>query len=123
MRCGILSLAMLLGICATGVSDETDKRQQLEFFETKIRPALVKHCYECHAGDSRKVQGRLLLDSRQGLLKGGESGPAIVPSNPKESLLISAMKHETFEMPKQIQMQHNLNFTTSRMWSSKQITC
>ena len=78
MRCGILSLAILLPICATGVSDETSKRQRLEFFESNIRPVLVKHCYECHAGDSKKVQGRLLLDSRQGLLKGGESGPCLL---------------------------------------------
>ena len=99
MRYGILSLAILLPICSTGFSDETSKRQRLEFFEANIRPVLVKHCYECHAGDSKKVQGRLLLDSRQGLLKGGESGPAIVPSNPKESLLISAMKHNALEMP------------------------
>ena len=70
-----------------------------EFFESKIRPVLVQHCYECHAADSKMLRGGLLVDSRQGLLEGGESGPAVVPGDPEESLLISALRHDAFEMP------------------------
>jgi len=87
---------------ATGsawAADSAVERQRLDFFESKIRPVLVKSCYECHAADSKKISGGLLVDSRQGLLEGGESGPAVVPGDLKESLLISALKQDDFEMP------------------------
>ena len=99
MRCGILSIAMLLVASSAGASDEAVERQRLDFFDAKIRPVLIKHCYECHATDSKKLRGGLLVDSRQGLLKGGESGSALVPGDPKESLVISALKYDGFEMP------------------------
>lgn len=71
----------------------------LEFFESKIRPVLIEHCYSCHAADSKIIRGGLLVDSRDGLLEGGDSGPAVVPGNAEESLLLAALKHESFEMP------------------------
>src|SRR5262249_27368601 len=61
---------------------------QTQFFEGKIRPILVKNCYKCHSSQAEKVKGGLLLDSREGVLKGGESGPAIVPGDPEKSRLI-----------------------------------
>ena len=72
---------------------------QIEFFESKIRPVLIRECYECHAAEAKSIQGGLSLDSRAALLKGGDSGPAIVPGNAKESLLVQALKQESFEMP------------------------
>ncbi len=75
---------------------------QRDFFETKIRPVLVAECYSCHSVEAEKnskLRGALLLDSRDATLAGGESGPAVVPGNPDESLLISALKHEGYEMP------------------------
>lgn len=60
---------------------------------------LVEHCYECHSSGSSEVKGSLLLDFRDGLRKGGESGPAIVPGKPAASLLLEAMRYESFEMP------------------------
>jgi mono/diheme cytochrome c family protein len=63
----------------------------LDFFETKIRPVLVEHCYECHAG--KKSRGGLTLDSREGLLQGGDKGPAVVPGKADESLLIRSIRH------------------------------
>lgn len=95
----ILPIAILLAASSVGASDRNVERERLDFFESKIRPVLVKQCYECHAVDSKKLSGGLLVDSRQGLLQGGESGPAIVPNAPQESLLISALKHDDFEMP------------------------
>ncbi len=71
----------------------------IDFFEKHVRPILVKHCYECHSATSLQVQGELRLDFRDGLLKGGESGPAIVPGKPEESLLLEAVRYESIEMP------------------------
>ncbi|MDA0282793.1 MAG: DUF1549 domain-containing protein, partial [Planctomycetota bacterium] len=72
---------------------------KLEFFEARIRPVLVKHCYECHSTTSKEVKGSLLLDSAPGLLKGGDSGPAIIAGKPNESPLIEALRYEGVEMP------------------------
>jgi hypothetical protein len=76
------------------------KPADLEFFETKIRPVLVAECYECH--DAKKQKGDLRLDYRDGLLKGGEEGPSIVPGDTKKSILLQSMdhSHETLQMPK-----------------------
>ncbi len=64
--------------------------EQTAFFESKIRPALSQYCYECHSSEE-KIRGGLALDTRDGLLAGGDSGPAIVPGNPEESLLYEAI--------------------------------
>ncbi|MBN8625533.1 MAG: PSD1 domain-containing protein [Planctomycetes bacterium] len=71
--------------------------QALEQFEREVRPVLVKHCFECHG--PKKEHNGLRLDSRAAVLKGGDSGPAVMPGKPDESLLIGAVKHESFEMP------------------------
>src|SRR5712671_6291461 len=59
--------------------------QSPEYFESWVRPVLAANCYDCHADEK---MGGLRLDSRDGLLKGGNSGPAIVPGDPEKSLLI-----------------------------------
>jgi len=71
------------------------------FFETKIRPVLIDNCYKCHSHDADRVKGGFLLDSAPALLMGGDTGPAIVPGNPKGSLLITAItyKDEDLQMP------------------------
>src|SRR5262249_60889141 len=71
----------------------------LQHFEQKIRPVLVKYCYECHSADAKKVRGGLLLDTRAGLLTGGDSGPAVVPGKPVESLILKALRHDESAMP------------------------
>ena len=68
-------------------------REQLDFFENKIRPVLSQNCYKCHSVNSEKVKGGLLLDSRESSLKGGETGPAIVPGDLEKSLLIKAVRY------------------------------
>src|SRR4051812_30750021 len=65
----------------------------VEFFEKKVRPVLVQHCYSCHSADAKKLKGELRLDTRAGVLKGGSSGPAIVPGDPEKSLLVRAVRH------------------------------
>jgi hypothetical protein len=81
------------------VAAEKLSEDQVAFFETKIRPVFVNHCYKCHSKEFSSSKGGLRLDVREGLLKGGDSGPAIVPGNPKESLLLSALRHEDIQMP------------------------
>ena len=71
----------------------------LQFFESEVRPLLTDHCYECHAGESRILRGGLRLDHRAGWLRGGDSGPAIVPGDPQNSLLMQAVRYESMEMP------------------------
>ncbi|MBS0266891.1 MAG: DUF1549 domain-containing protein, partial [Planctomycetes bacterium] len=68
-----------------------------DFFEKQVRPLLVKRCFECHGGT--KAGGGLSLASGPGWQKGGDSGPAIVPGKPDESLLIKAINYDSFEMP------------------------
>lgn len=101
----ILACGLLAGLATLAPADgrllhaADNNRAQLEFFEKKIRPVLVKHCYECHSAKSKIVRAKLLVDSREGLLRGGESGPAVVPGKPEKSLLISAMRYQDYEMP------------------------
>ncbi len=59
----------------------------LAFFESKVRPVLSKACYECHAQDSKKIKGGLLLDRKAGWVKGGDSGEVIVPGKPVRVVL------------------------------------
>jgi hypothetical protein len=69
-------------------------REDLEFFEKRIRPVLVESCYGCHSAQAKKVQGGLRLDTREAMLKGGLSGePSITPGDPGKSLLIRAIRH------------------------------
>lgn len=69
----------------------------LTFFETKVRPLLAENCYACHADEKQK--GGLRLDSREAILTGGESGAAIVTGNIDDSVLLQAVRYESYEMP------------------------
>jgi hypothetical protein len=69
-----------------------------DFFESRIRPVLIEHCQSCHG--SKKQSGGLRLDHRDALLIGGHTGPAVIPGNPKDSLLVQAIRHSgNYEMP------------------------
>ncbi len=67
--------------------------EQVEFFERRIRPVLVEHCYECHSAGAKKLKGGLVLDSRAGVIRGGDTGPIVMPGEPDASLLIQAIRH------------------------------
>jgi len=77
----------------------------VEFFEKKIRPVLIEHCYRCHsaaAEKAKKLKGGLLLDSRNGVSKGGQGGPVVIPGKPGESRLLKALRYEgDLKMPPQ----------------------
>ncbi|MDG2127723.1 MAG: PSD1 and planctomycete cytochrome C domain-containing protein [Fuerstiella sp.] len=73
--------------------------QGVAFFEKHIAPILKRRCYQCHSHDSGKAKGGLVLDSRHGWEKGGSEGAAIVPGKPDESLLMEAVRYQSYEMP------------------------
>lgn len=77
--------------------------EQLQFVRTKVVPLLQARCFECHEG-SKNLKGGLGLNGRKSILTGGDSGPAIVPGNPDESLLMQAVRYEGFEMPPRSKM-------------------
>src|ERR1043166_1851583 len=86
----LLAVACCLG-ATTGPAMAQDAGT--EFFEKKIRPVLVDHCYKCHSHQAAKLRGELYLDSRDGVRKGGATGPAVVPSKPGDSLILQALRH------------------------------
>src|SRR5262249_53122430 len=90
-------------LLATFATPAVAQDSGIEFFEAKIRPVLVGQCYSCHSKDAKKQRGGLFLDSRAGILEGGDKGPAIVPGKPNESLLIKAIRHgdPNFKMPRE----------------------
>lgn len=94
--------ACVIGLGLAWPSSTTAADERTDFFEKKIRPVLVAKCYSCHSADAakkRRLKGGLQLDTRAGIRAGGENGPAVVPGNVKKSLIVDALRHETFKMP------------------------
>ena len=83
-----LATAGALGQAGAAVADAAG----IAFFEKNIRPVLANNCYQCHSAEARNLKGELFLDSKQGMLNGGESGPVIVPGKPAESRLLQAIR-------------------------------
>ena len=84
LHCLALGLT-LVGFTAASAQEGKPTAEHLEFFERKVRPLLVDHCYKCHSLSAQKDRGGFLLDSRAAILKGGDSGEAIVPGDPEKS--------------------------------------
>ena len=90
----VVSLLPVLVFATVGAAFAQEiTKEQSEFFESKIRPVLADTCYRCHSADAGKSKGGLTLDSRDAMLKGGDTGPAIVPGEPAKSLLIKAITY------------------------------
>jgi cytochrome c553 len=89
-------IAALLFTAHTAVGEITP--EQAEFFETRIRPVLADQCYRCHSNEAEKLKAGLHLDSRAGLIEGGESGPALVPGDVDKSLIIEALHYQNADM-------------------------
>src|SRR5260370_18491052 len=96
----LTATALCLGAFAARAAEAT--AEQVEFFEKKVRPVFVEHCYECHSKKAVKRQAGLLLDSRARILKGGDNGPLFEPGKPEESRIIEALnyKNAAMQMPK-----------------------
>ncbi|MDH3719561.1 MAG: DUF1549 domain-containing protein, partial [Planctomycetota bacterium] len=99
-RPGLVGCVVLFVLMAVVAQSEEPTREQLDFFESRIRPVLVEHCYECH-NSVDTAEGKLAVDHRVALLKGGAGGPIIVPGKPTQSRLLSILRHEVedLEMP------------------------
>ncbi len=72
--------------------------QDLQFFEARIRPVLAERCYKCHSREADKIKGGLMLDTREGMLHGGDTGPAIAPGKPEDSLIIDAISYKDADL-------------------------
>ncbi len=98
----LASLAVVLGWSSPGFAQpakpvgfaDKPSEEQLAFFEKKIRPVLVESCHNCHSAQAEKVKGELLLDTREGIRKGGATGPSIIPGNVDKSPLIKGLRHK-----------------------------
>ncbi|HVW02948.1 MAG TPA: DUF1549 domain-containing protein, partial [Planctomycetaceae bacterium] len=96
----VFRLALILALLLPGVARADD--EGVQFFETRIRPVLVEHCYSCHSGkaqEDKKLKGQLFLDTAAGVAAGGETGPIVVKGKSAESPLLHALKYEGPEMP------------------------
>jgi len=96
---GFAGLLILTALAAEPAKQPT--AEELQFFEKSVRPIFVEHCDKCHG--EKKQWANLRLDSREGILKGGDSGPAVIAGNPKESSLIQLVQEpdEKLRMPKE----------------------
>src|SRR5262245_3784517 len=79
---------------SNAATSNTATGEQLEFFEKRIRPLLVEHCYECHAAGAKEIGGGLRLDRHDKRMAGGDSGPALIPGKPQESLIVRAVRYD-----------------------------
>jgi hypothetical protein len=92
IRCFRASVVLALVWSGLAIVRAEEPREALDYFEREVRPILADHCQKCHGAG--KQESDLRLDSREGLVKGGASGPAIVPGQPDKSLLVAAIRHE-----------------------------
>ncbi len=93
----VLFAGCLFAICESSVGKETND-EGIAYFETKVRPILVEHCYSCHSRESGEANGQLTLDSRPSMLMGGTRGKVIDVSSPGRSLLIRAIEYHDAEI-------------------------
>ncbi|MEC9093488.1 MAG: PSD1 and planctomycete cytochrome C domain-containing protein [Planctomycetota bacterium] len=96
--CRLMYLCMVLTVPLSALHAQEKPLEDLAFFENKIRPILVAHCYECHSENSEDIMGGLLLDSKQSIRKGGDSGPAVVPGSPETSLLLESITYRNGDL-------------------------
>src|SRR5580765_3476016 len=94
LSAAVVALPAVAAVTQAPVADQAG----LEFFEKHIRPVLAEKCYKCHSAESEKVKGGLLLDTREGIRDGGDSGHAVMPGNLEESLLVKALHWDDKEM-------------------------
>ena len=93
---GILGVILLAPLHSS--AKESLPAEQVEFFEDKIRPLLVEHCYECHDSQNGKMKGGLALNHPGGILAGGDTGPSLVAGDPEKSLIVEAVRYKNRDL-------------------------
>lgn len=95
----LIAFFALSATCLSAAEVKKPTQKQIQFFESKIRPLFIKHCYDCHGPDEQESD--LRMDSFQGIVKGGKAGSLVVPGKPEQSLLITAVLYQTpdLQMP------------------------
>src|SRR5436190_23943318 len=93
IHCALLFVAISAFANAALTASAPSDAAGYELFEKNIRPVLVNKCYKCHSEKAEKLKGGLLLDTREGIRQGGDSGHAVVPGSLEESLLIKAIRY------------------------------
>jgi len=93
----LLAVAIVLSAVSTQAAERDAANH--DFFEKKIRPVLIEHCYKCHSVAAGKTEGGLSLDTRRAMRAGGAGGPAVVPSDEEKSLILAAIRHDGLAMP------------------------
>ena len=96
---GRITLFTIAACALSGAAEAPISGEALTFFESKIRPVLVQQCYRCHSAEGKATLGGLRLDTRDAMRTGGQSGPALVPGKPANSLLLKALRREGPKMP------------------------
>ena len=92
-----IALALTVPVILLGAGRGDDGKANpdgVDFFESKVRPVLVEHCYKCHSPQAKVPKGGLRLDSLDALRKGGDTGPAVVPGDADASLLVQAVRYK-----------------------------
>ena len=89
---GSITLAVLVTLVAGRSPAAEPDAAAVAFFEKQVRPLLVEHCHGCHSAMAKKTRGGLALDSRDAILAGGETGPAVVPGKPEDSVLLHRLR-------------------------------
>ena len=105
---GVLVVASTLS-GAPAAPAETSSPEQAQFFEAKIRPVLVERCYACHSSQGEKIHGGLVLESRAGVLRGGDDGAVVVPGDVEASLLIKAVRYTDPKLKMPPKAEHRLS--------------
>ncbi|WP_246114176.1 DUF1553 domain-containing protein [Rubripirellula tenax] len=95
----LIVLGCVFASAAISRGEDAAQTEQLEFFEREVRPVLVEHCYQCHSASGKRIKAGLRLDHLSEMLRGGDSGPAIVPGDADASLIVEAVRYEGYEMP------------------------
>ena len=98
MKPGVFSFLFLSLALGSSQGAGLVSAEQTAFFEKKIRPIFINRCYECHSVEKGKAKGNLTLDSREALLKGGDSGPALIAGQPENSLIIQSVRYKNQDM-------------------------
>src|SRR5438445_12754557 len=95
--CILVAIAVAFPAALSAADEPVLTPENPTFFEQKVRPLLIERCYQCHS-QGKPVKGGLKLDSRAGWQKGGDTGSAVVPGKPDESLLVTAVRYQDADL-------------------------